>query len=81
MAGERLKNETDVHRDDAQALTRATGGEPQPDAPDANSTTGTTPNDMYVGRDQGQDVGYAGETGAERRAEHAQGQSAEHGSD
>jgi hypothetical protein len=68
MAGERLKNETDVHRDDAQALTRATGGEEQPEAPDSNSTTGTTPNDMYVGRDQGQDVGYAGETGAERRA-------------
>ena len=78
MAGERLKNETDVHRDKAQALTRATGGEPDPDAPDANSTTGTTPNDMYVGRDQGQDVGYAGETGAERRAEHARAGSAAH---
>src|SRR4051794_34797668 len=78
MAEERLKNETDVHRDEAQALTRATGGEPDPDAPDTNSTTGTTPNDMYVGRDQGQDVGYAEETGAERRAEHAQAGSAEH---
>jgi len=72
MAEKRLKNETDVDRDEAQALTRATGGEPQREAPDANSTTGTTPNDMYVGRDQGQDVGYAGETGAERRAERAE---------
>ena len=68
MAGKRLKNETDAHRDDAQALTRATGGEPDPEAPDSNSTTGTTPNETYVGRDQGQDVGYTGETGAERRA-------------
>jgi hypothetical protein len=67
--GERLKNETDVDRDEAQALTRATGGVEQPDAPDQHSTTGTTPNDMHVGRDAGQDVGYAGETGAERRAE------------
>jgi hypothetical protein len=68
MAGDRLKDETDVHRDKAQALTRASGGEEQPDAPDSNSTTGTTPNGEYVGRDAGQDVGYAGETGAERRA-------------
>lgn len=69
MADDRQKNETDVHRDEAQALTRATGGEPQPDAPDSNSTTGTTPNDVSVGRASGPDVGYAGETGAERRSE------------
>jgi hypothetical protein len=48
--------------------TRATGGVADPEAPDVNSTTGTTPNDVHVGRAQGQDVGYAGETGAERRA-------------
>ena len=67
MAGDRVKSETDVERDEAQALTRATGGEDQPDAPDRNSTTGSTPNDVAVGRVAGDDVGYAGETGAERR--------------
>jgi hypothetical protein len=60
--------ETDVPDDDAQALTRATGGVPDPDAPDQASTTGTTPNGEFVGRIAGDDVGYAGETGAERRA-------------
>jgi hypothetical protein len=49
---QRVKNETDVDRDDAQALTRVSG---------------ERANDTYVGRDEGQDVGYAGETGAERR--------------
>jgi hypothetical protein len=67
MANDRQKNESDVDRDRAQALTRATGGEPDPTAPDANSTTGTTPNDVSVGRASGPDVGYAEETGAERR--------------
>ncbi len=38
------------------------------EAADQHSTTGTTPNEVHVGRAQGQDVGYAGETGAERRA-------------
>ena len=61
--------EDDVGRDDAEALSRATGGVPDPDAPDQHSSTGTTPNDELVGRVSGQDVGYAGETGAERRAE------------
>ena len=61
-------SEDDVARDDAEALDRATGGVPDPDAPDQGSTTGTTPNDEFVGRVAGQDVGYAGETGAERRA-------------
>ena len=58
--------EDDVDRDDAEALTRATGG--GPDAPDAQATTGTGESDTFVGRVAGQDVGYAGETGAERRA-------------
>jgi hypothetical protein len=49
-----VSTESDVDRDDAQALTRVTG--------DGD-------NDTYVGRDAGQDVGYAGETGAERRAQ------------
>jgi hypothetical protein len=57
----------DVERDDAQALSRATrdaGGE----GPDADSTTRTGDSETFVGRVAGQDVGYAGETGAERRA-------------
>ncbi|MFP5218140.1 MAG: hypothetical protein ACLGIG_00170 [Actinomycetes bacterium] len=61
--------EEDVDRDDHEALSRATGGVPDPDEPDQHSTTGTTPNDTMVGRVSGQDVGYAGETGAEKRAQ------------
>jgi hypothetical protein len=61
--------EDDVERDDHQALSRDTGGVPDDDAPDQGSSTGTTPNDEVVGRTAGQDVGYAGETGAERRAQ------------
>jgi hypothetical protein len=59
--------EDDVDRDDAQALSRATGGGDS-DESDASSTTGTGESDAFVGRVAGQDVGYAGETGAERRA-------------
>ena len=59
--------EDDVDRDDAQALSRATGGGDS-DESDASSTTGTGESDTFVGRVAGQDVGYAGETGAERRA-------------
>ena len=59
--------EEDVERDDAQALSRATGGE-ESDAPDATTTTGTGDSGTFVGRTSGQDAGYAGETGAERRA-------------
>ena len=59
--------EDDVDRDDAQALSRATGGGDS-DATDADSTTGTGDSETFVGRVSGQDVGYAEETGAERRA-------------
>lgn len=58
--------EDDVERDDAQALTRATGGASQ--EPEAAATTGTGDSGTFVGRVAGQDVGYAEETGAERRA-------------
>jgi hypothetical protein len=44
-----------------------TGGVPDPAAPDQHSTTGTTPNDTFVGRAAGDDAGYL-ETGAEKRA-------------
>jgi hypothetical protein len=59
--------EEDVDRDDAQALSRATGGGPADEA-DATATTGTGESDEFVGRVAGQDAGYAEETGAERRA-------------
>ena len=59
--------EDDLDRDDAQALSRATGGGDS-DESDASSTTGTGESDTFVGRVAGQDVGYAGGTGAERRA-------------
>jgi hypothetical protein len=60
-------SEEDVDPDDAQALSRATGGA-RSEEPDAASTTGTGESGTFVGRVSGQDVGYAGETGAERRA-------------
>lgn len=61
-------SESDVGTDDATASSRAVGGVPQEDAPDQNSTTGTTPSEEFVGRVAGDDGGYEGETGAEARA-------------
>jgi hypothetical protein len=61
--------ERDVEPDEGVARTRETGGVPNPDHPDQQTTTGTTPNEKFVGRVAGEDVGYAEETGAERRAE------------
>ncbi len=62
--------EQDVDPDDAQALSRDEGGVEQSDVADQNSTTGTTPNEEFVGRVSGDDGGgYEGETGAEARAE------------
>jgi hypothetical protein len=46
------------------------GGVPNHDVEDRHSTTGTTPNDTFVGRVAGDDSGYL-ETGAEKRAEHS----------
>ena len=65
-------SEEDVHHDDAQALSRATGGGPS-DAPDAASTTGVGESETCAGRVAGQDVGYAGETGAARRQAEQEG--------
>ncbi|MEX5716978.1 hypothetical protein [Geodermatophilus maliterrae] len=67
MQYEPRPGEDDVERDDAQALSRATGGGPG-EGPDADGTTGTGDSETFVGRVAGQDVGYAEETGAERRA-------------
>jgi hypothetical protein len=58
--------EEEVDPDDARALSRATGGGPS-DTPDAVNTTGIGESGTFVGRVAGQDVGYAGETGAKRR--------------
>jgi len=66
---DRSKGESDVEPDNARVNSRDTGGVEDPTKPDQGSTTGTTPDDEYVGRIAGDDVGYAGETGAERRAE------------
>ena len=60
--------ERDVEPDEGVAASRDTGGLRDPEHPDQQTTTGTTPNEEYVGRVAGQDVGYAEETGAERRA-------------
>jgi hypothetical protein len=67
-------HEEDVDPDDAEALSRATGGVPNDEAPDQGSTTGSTPNGEFVGRVAGQDVGYAEEQGGERRARYEEEQ-------
>jgi hypothetical protein len=66
---ENRKAEPDVDGDVERVDSRDTGGVSDASKPDQGSTTGTTPDDEYVGRVAGQDVGYAEETGAERRAE------------
>lgn len=50
------------------AQTRPTGGVPDADAPDTHSTTGTTPNDTYVGRVSGDDPGEV-DSPADRRSD------------
>jgi len=65
---DRLPIEGDVTDDDSVAQSRATGGDPDADGRDALGTTGTGDSGEFVGRISGQDVGYAGLTGAEARA-------------
>jgi hypothetical protein len=60
--------EADVQADDHVASARDTGGVADPGADGQASTTGASVTPEYVGRIAGDDVGYAGETGAERRA-------------
>jgi hypothetical protein len=67
MAPDPRPHEEDVDPDDGEAVSRATGGV-DADHADEGSTTGTGDSDTFVGRVAGQDVGYAGETGAEKRA-------------
>jgi len=64
----RIPTEGDVAEDTAVAQSRATGGDSDADGADALSTTGTGDSGEFVGRVSGQDVGYAGLTGAEARA-------------
>jgi len=65
---DRVPTEKDVADDSSVAQSRATGGDPDSDERDAVSTTGTGDSGQFVGRVGGQDVGYAGLTGAEARA-------------
>jgi hypothetical protein len=69
-------SEPDVELDPKVARTREAGGVPadhpaDPAEGDAPATTGTGVNDEFVGRVAGQDLGYAGTTGAEARADAA----------
>ena len=65
----RKRPESDVQHDPAVSRSRAEGGVANPEHPDQHTTTGTTPNEEFVGRVTGEDPGPVGETGAERRAE------------
>jgi hypothetical protein len=72
MTGEaaRQPGEADTPPDAQEARSRETGGAPDSESPDSHSTTGTTPNQTFVGRASGDDAGDAEKSGAERRAEH-----------
>jgi hypothetical protein len=59
-------NEGDAPADTEVAASREAGGAPDSDT---RATTGTGPNETFVGRVAGDDEGYAGTTGAEARAE------------
>jgi hypothetical protein len=62
------KAESDTEADPARADSRDTGGVPDERKPDQATTTGTTPDDEFVGRVSGDDPEYAEESGAERRS-------------
>jgi len=59
--------ESDVSDDEAEATGRPTGGDPDVDGGDSETTTGSGESGVFVGRTAGQDEGYAGQTGAEAR--------------
>lgn len=64
----RHHSEDDVADDPRLAQARDRGGKPEQRDTDATSTTGVDRNEEYVGRVAGDDPGYSGETGAERRS-------------
>lgn len=68
-----VPGEADVPADTGTARTRATGGVPDPGASDTYSTTGTTPNQTFVGQTSGDDPGEAETSGAEVRGERREG--------
>lgn len=61
-------SESDAGVDPKLASSRATGGGHEHLSGDRGSVTGTGATDEFVGQVAGDDLGYAGETGAERRA-------------
>ena len=61
-------SESDAGSDPNLASSRATGGDHRHLSGDRGSVTGTGDTDEFVGQIAGDDLGYAGETGAERRA-------------
>jgi hypothetical protein len=64
-------SEADVEPDTHVARSRETGGssDGHSDEGDEAGTTGTGETEEFVGRVAGRDLGYAGQTGAEARAE------------
>jgi hypothetical protein len=61
-------SEADAGTDPNLASSRATGGRHRYLGGDRGSVTGTGDTDEFVGQIAGDDLGYADETGAERRA-------------
>jgi hypothetical protein len=60
--------EVDAPADLGSARTRATGGVAQPGTQNPNATTGTTPNETFVGRAGADETLDTGLSGAEARA-------------
>ena len=65
--------EDDAPADLGASRTRATGGVEQPVAQNPDATTGTTPNQTFVGRAGADETADTGLTGAEARGDAADG--------
>ena len=63
----RRRGEEDAPTDPAHG-TRETGGGPDVGTMDKNSSSGTTPNETYVGRPGGDETGDVGLSGGEARS-------------
>ena len=66
--GEQRLAEDDAPADLGTARTRATGGVPQPGTQNPNASTGTTPNETFVGRAGADETLDTGLSGAEARS-------------